>query len=308
MLLKSKDLITSKLRQLEEIQNLDYLSKEQRYKVETQIKILKAGDKGEKDSAYFLNFKYKNSKNYILIHDLRIKYQGSVAQIDHLLVNRFLDFYILETKSFAQGIKITDTGEFLKWDGKKYIGIESPIEQNRRHISLLKQLILKECSLPKRLGLTIKPNFLSYILVSPQSRIIRPKSSKFNTDYVLKSDQFAQAVEERINNTGSIEAFASLTKVVSGETIKELGEQILRFHHPKKVNYFKQFNIPKEAPVVANKVIKKPTTKKSKTKSKYFCASCKKDISQKVAAFCFQNKSRFQGRAYCFECQKDFAK
>jgi hypothetical protein len=56
---------------------------------------------------------YKDSKNWVIIHDLRIEYGGLVAQIDHLLINRFLDFYVLETKHYSQGVKVTERGEFL---------------------------------------------------------------------------------------------------------------------------------------------------------------------------------------------------
>jgi hypothetical protein len=120
MILKEKDSITLRLQQLEQIQKLTYLSEVQRAEVEKKLKILKAGDTGEQDSAYFINFDYQDSQNYVVIHDLRIEYGGFFAQIDHLLINRFLHFFILETKYFSQGIKITHQGEFLRWQNNRY--------------------------------------------------------------------------------------------------------------------------------------------------------------------------------------------
>src|SRR5699024_5085089 len=69
---------------------------------------LKAGIKGERDSAYFIDFHFReSSKNWAVIHDLRLEHSARVAQIDHLLLNRFSEIYVLETKQFNSGIKIT---------------------------------------------------------------------------------------------------------------------------------------------------------------------------------------------------------
>jgi hypothetical protein len=140
MLLKSKD------GRQEDIQELNRLltqkvTVKQRFEIERELKCLLSGERNEKNSAYYLDFSYKNSINWALIHDLRVEHRGWVAQIDHLLINRFLDIYVLESKNYYYGVKITDEGEFLVWDGKGYQAIESPYEQNQRHIHALQQAI-----------------------------------------------------------------------------------------------------------------------------------------------------------------------
>jgi hypothetical protein len=110
------------------------LSEKQRFLLERQLRNIEAGERGEKDSAYFVDFYFGKSKNWAVIHDLRIEHNGQVAQIDHLIINRSMNIYVLETKNFHYGLKITPEGEFLVYDGKKYFAIESPIEQNERTI------------------------------------------------------------------------------------------------------------------------------------------------------------------------------
>ena len=63
----------------------------------------------------------------ITIHDLRLEVNGRVAQIDHLLVNRTMTFYVFETKHFHAGIKIGEDGQFLKWNNyrKTFEGMPS---------------------------------------------------------------------------------------------------------------------------------------------------------------------------------------
>jgi hypothetical protein len=96
--------------------------------------MLRAGIKGEQESAYFLGFHFKDTKNSVLIHDLRLEHNGRVAQIDHLLLTRMLDFWILETKHFSSGLKIDEHDQFLRWNSwqKCYEGMPSPLEQAER--------------------------------------------------------------------------------------------------------------------------------------------------------------------------------
>lgn len=70
----------------------------------------------------------------MVLHNLRFEYNGKSAQIDHMIINRFSEIYILETKDFLNGIKIEENGKFLAYYYNKYKAISSPIKQNIRHI------------------------------------------------------------------------------------------------------------------------------------------------------------------------------
>ena len=86
MILKSKDSRTEDIQELNRLLDLNISSK-QRMLIDRELKCLMSGNSGESSSAYYLDFKYKQSLNWVLIHDLRIEHRGSVAQIDHLLIN-----------------------------------------------------------------------------------------------------------------------------------------------------------------------------------------------------------------------------
>jgi hypothetical protein len=42
--------------------------------------------------------------NRMTIHDLRIEVDGRVAQIDHLVISRLLDVWVLESMHFSEGV------------------------------------------------------------------------------------------------------------------------------------------------------------------------------------------------------------
>jgi len=326
MLIKLKDSIDSQLEQLDQILKIPDLPKDKFQQVQKELKILRSGNQGEQDSAYFIDFYYKDSVNWAIIHDLRIEYGGLTAQIDHLLINRFLDFYILETKNYVNGIKITDRGEFLVLFQNTYVPIESPLEQNKRHVKVLNDLLQGENLLPKRLGLSLQPHFIPYILVSPKSRVIRPPKQIFNTDGIIKSDEFKQQIEDNFKNENIFSTMGSVAKVISKDSLRSLAEHLVSHHRSLKINYYDRFSIaprktstdistPDPAQTIAPVIPSLKTASPSLTSKpsvqpeeafNYYCYTCKKSISKKVAIFCFNHKVCFGGKAYCLDCQKQF--
>lgn len=194
--------------------------------------ILKAGIKGEEESAYLIDFHYgESSRNWAVLHDLRLEHGGRVAQLDHVLINRFLEVYALETKHFNSGVKVTEEGEFLRWNDfrKKFEGMESPIEQNKRHIAVLKD-VFNTMPLPERLGLRMQPSFHSYVMVATRARIDRPK--KFDTSRVIKADHLKQKIDREFDGIGALQVLAKTSKLVSAETVRSLALELARQHRP----------------------------------------------------------------------------
>lgn len=301
-ILKQKDSLNEHFEQLEKIKSSPNLPTPILKQVEQEIKRLKSGNRGEQDSAYFIDFHYKDAKKSFVLHDLRMEYGDRVAQIDHLIINRCLEFYVLETKHYAQGLKITEDGEFLTKFKNQYVSIESPIEQAQRHIKVLEQLVLNEIELPKRLGFSLKPKFRSYVLISPKSRLIRPNAKQFNTDTVIKADQFYQQFETDMENRGVRDTVGALAKILNREALEGIAVQVLAHHKPLKPDYYKKFGIDPTSP----KAPSPPKRGNSSRCSKYFCWQCKVSITPKAAMYCFGNKAIFGGKAYCFNCQQSF--
>jgi hypothetical protein len=51
----------------------------QRFQIERELKAMRGGVQGEKDSAYYIDFYFGDSRNWAVIHDLRLKHKGQVA-------------------------------------------------------------------------------------------------------------------------------------------------------------------------------------------------------------------------------------
>ncbi|WP_022847437.1 MULTISPECIES: nuclease-related domain-containing protein [unclassified Desulfurobacterium] len=284
MLLKKWQPNTEAIEELNSILKSYKLSQRQKTLINIMITNIKKGIQGEKTAAYYIDYYLKDSKNWVVIHDLRIEFKGQIAQIDHLLINRLYDMYVIETKNFhAQYMEINDYGEFtLKYKNSK-IGIPSPIEQNKRHIHLLDKILTNKDMYPRRF-IRIKPKFLNVIMVSPNTIVKR--SSKFDTSNIIKADMIMKFIEEKIDKMSITDTFSAIGKIASHEQLMNFGKKILMLHKPIKIDWLSYFGIKKEQ------------------KKKYFCARCKKDISEKEATYCWNHKSLFGGKAYCYDCQK----
>jgi hypothetical protein len=288
--------MNSKREEKEQLRELlkGQLSEKQRFLVERQLRNIEAGERGEKDSAYFIDFYFGKSANWAIIHDFRIQHEGQVAQIDHLVMNRFMDIYVLETKNFHYGLKITPEGEFLVYDGKKYFGIESPLEQNDRHIFLISKAIDYYNVMPTRLGVVIPPRFVSYVLVSPTSKIIRPSRSKLDTSHVIQSDQAFTKIKKDTDDAGA----AAILKICSSETLEATAKTLARLHRPAKQDFKARFGVRDQA---------KPTHQSEKIAQvgpSIVCESCASKVTEKVVQYCLDRKHQFKGRILCYNCQR----
>lgn len=305
MLIKTRDDNKEALIELNRLLALPYITKEQEFLLEREIHAVTTGCYGEKNSAYYLNFYYgDNSKNWAVIHDLRIEFEGRVAQIDHLLISRFLEVYVLESKNFYNGVQINEHGEFSAFYEKRTYGIPSPIEQNARHISVLKSLLKKEAILPRRLGLNIAPKFINYILISPDSVIKRPPKKSFNTGNVIKADTLKKLLDEELNRFPTISELVDVAKMISPKALKEFANKLACYHRPLAIDWQKKFSIKPSATLTSNRANISKNSEVLQSSPNYYCAKCKVNITAKVAHFCWNDKVKFGGRAYCFNCQK----
>jgi hypothetical protein len=302
MIIKSRDPKNREIAELDALlKQADASSK--RFLIERELRAMKAGIAGEEDCAYYINFYFGNSDNWCVIHDLRIEHQSSVAQIDHLLINRLFEIYVIESKNFSYEVAINDSGEFTLKSGSHSFGIPSPIEQNKRHIFLLKKFIVAHGLAPSRLGIPIVPRYRSLILMSPKSVITRPDRKTFDTDMVIKADTLRTKIDDNVDKMSPFQDLAIIGNMSKIKTVAEFAQSLQSHHSSSSIDYRKRFGIQQKADPIQT-VIDRSNGKGELGEKKYYCFKCRKAIPDNVARFCWNNKERFGGKAFCYECQK----
>lgn len=242
MIIKNADDKSATIDMLEQYLADPRIPQEAKRKIEKQRNNVSAGAANERDSAYFIDFRFGASQNWMVLHDLRVEEAGRTTQIDHLLINRLLEFYVLESKSFSNGISINDLGEFNTWIGNRPAGIPSPIEQNRRHMDVLGDL-LRALPMPTRLGIRIAPTMKSFVLVANKANIKRPAKSKFNSDEVIKVEMLAQLIDRNIDEMSGAAMLAGMAMMVGQETIVTIARLLESEHRPIAFDYASKFGL-----------------------------------------------------------------
>lgn len=316
MLIKKADDRTGDIETLRALAGRPDATAEIRRLIEREIRNIQSGMKGEAEAAYEMEFYCGASKNWMIIHDLRLECDGRIAQIDHLLVNRVLDVYVCESKRFSEGVAVNEQGEFSAFFGGKPYGVPSPVEQNRRHMTVLEAVFRSGLvAPPTRLGISIRPSLRGLVLVSKTARISRPKNGVEGIDSVIKNDQLKAKIDRDIDKDNNILGAA---KIVGQDTLEDFARRLAAAHRPLSFDWPARFGLPAKPPAtpVAQTAEKsketgtKPSIAASESSpdasktSKLACTSCGIVVTYNVAKFCWFNKPRFGGKVYCFDCQK----
>lgn len=280
MIFKEKDSLDDQLQSLEQAaQNASDGPERKRY--ERELAVVRAGLKGEQEAAYHIDFNLKDNQNWAVVHDLRVEWNGRVAQVDHLLIDRFMEIYVVESKSFRTKIRHAHGGwerlNFNHWEG-----IPCPMEQNQRHIMVLEELIEQAKLAPRRLGVALRPKFFNIVVVQPSCSIMGelPDDAR-----IYRMDKLVGKVR------GADASTLDLWKVVSPETLHGFALDLVNHHKaaPRRVA-----SQPKPAAAPAL-----PWDNNAAQK----CQSCAGPLTTAEANYCRANAARFSAQLLCRKCQ-----
>jgi len=211
-----------------------------RAQIERALRIMRTGIKGERASGHFIDTCLKDSTRTAVIHDLRLVTEdGEVAQIDHLLVHRMGRFTVLNTRLFADGVRISERGTFLRWNETEddFEGMPSPLVQNERHARVLRRVL-------ETIGQG-EAAIESLILVAPDARVERPR--RFDTSMVMKPEQFMEKLNRSLEGAPIVSALGGLLKSGTSDSIGDIAKKLVHLHRPSATDYLARFGIRREA-------------------------------------------------------------
>ncbi len=241
--------------------------------IKSDLAKLKNGYISEKDNAYLLDFELKDSKNIVVLHDIRIEHNDRVAQIDHILISR-LEVTVLESKSFSGNLTSKDDGSLLVAYGKNKTRYPNPIEQNRRHVQVLQNLINDKFNLQTNTKLFGGLIFDAKVLINPKTTITNRKLP----NGFERADSYLTKREKDIDNMSAIKILSMASRIMTIGKVKELGEFLIQNNKPKSYDYKNKYRI-------------KISQKNEKYEVKYKCTKCES-----------QNLQVNYGRNYYFKC------
>ncbi|WP_434637846.1 NERD domain-containing protein [Sulfurimonas sp. NW7] len=216
-------------------------SEKQKILIKQDLLALKNGYEAEKQNAYYIDFYLKDSKHIIVLHDLRIEYNGESAQIDHMLITRF-GIELIESKSFSGEVTINDDNSINVKYNNKIKSFPNPIEQSKRHAKLLGDFINNNFDIGKRIKvLGGFPILSNAVLLNPNTYI----TNKTLPKKFYRADSYINTRRDEIDNISTLQAFKSASKMVTIEKAQELAKFLIAHHSPVVFEYEKKYKIAK---------------------------------------------------------------
>ena len=244
--------------------------------IDKEIAITKAGIIGE-DA---IMFELKNSgTDLVVLHDLYIETSdGRGAQIDYLVITPYVNV-LIECKNLFGNIEINNKGDFIRsfsYNGHKIKeGIYSPITQNERHLTVLKDCRIESQNKVK--GLLISKGFDTFnksIVVLANSKTVindrfAPKEIK---QKVIRADQLIATLKNYKSDCKS-----SKKEMISA------GESFLALNKDDRKEYLSKFEKLAEQRKNGNTDEDNPQTSESSTVKDNICPRCGKELVLRTA-------------------------
>jgi len=197
-----------------------------------------AGDRQERDVAFYLRRAFKDDENILVLNDYRFVHNGEAAQIDHLVVHR-AGFIVIESKSIYGEVKVNAQGEWSRSYKGQWSGMPSPIRQAELQKELLRDFLGDhvEQFLGKMLFGKVqqKVRFREWnVLCTVSSSCIlnRKGMPSALSKQVVKSEFIADEVQK----IGGYSRFDLLSgkAYFSPKEMQQIGEFLLQHHQPKQ--------------------------------------------------------------------------
>jgi len=233
------------LKKLEEL--LPRANKDIKQKIQKEIAITKAGIVGEEN----ILFELKNSNmDMVVLRDIYVETQdGLGAQIDFVVVTSKLNF-VIECKNLFGNIEIDSKGNFVRtmeYGGRKYKeGIYSPITQNERHMT-----VLKECKSEDRnmlMAAMVRKTFDIFykslvVLANPKTVVNDKYAKKEIKEQVLRADQLIKVIRKMVSDSKEISS--------SKKDMMFMAQRLLARNKDERKDYFTKYEeLVKEIEIV----------------------------------------------------------
>lgn len=223
------------LKKLEEL--LPRAKKDVKEKIQKEIAITKAGIIGEEN----ILFELKNSNmDMVVIRDIYIETRdGLGAQIDFVVVTPKLIF-IIECKNLFGNIDIDSKGNFVRtmeYGGRKHKeGIYSPITQNERHMTVLKEC--KAENMNMLMAAMMRKNFNLFhkslvVLANPRTVVNDKYAKKEVREQVLRADQLIKVIRKMESDCKELSS--------SKKDMMSIAERMLVKNKDERKDYFTKY-------------------------------------------------------------------
>jgi hypothetical protein len=167
MLIKPVDDLAPHIEALQHL--LERANDEQARQIRARILALE----GRLAAAAELDRQLADSDQAVVIHDLRLEMQGTSTHFDHVVINRRMEAFVLDSRFFNTGVRVEAEERFFHVDeemGGAPLEIIDPLTNLAERVHALANAVLY-LSWPHRLGVRLIPQVHGRIVVGPDAHV-----------------------------------------------------------------------------------------------------------------------------------------
>lgn len=229
-------------KELEILEKMFAVSTKNKTEIENRINVIKYGLIGENN----IEFELKNSHLPIyVLHDLYLEKDGLTAQIDYMVFAPWR-IYVIECKNLIGNIEINSNGDFIRsyeiGGVKKREGIYSPITQNRRHLELIRKMVMSKQGFLSKLflGNYFDEIFMSLVVLANPKTVLNDRYAKKEVKkQVMRADRLVEFIREDSKKVDK-------NKWYTEKALEDTAKSYLNAHVDRPIQDFSNLLIVKE--------------------------------------------------------------
>ncbi|MBX2824056.1 MAG: hypothetical protein KTR33_04955 [Gammaproteobacteria bacterium] len=287
MLIKLRDATSFRLGKLErmEANERDPLK---RIEIQQALGRLRADTTTEK-ACEFLNNYFQDSPDWALLHDVRLEIDRRQAIANHILIDRGLRFYWLDTRYIDCGLTIHSSGACTAHragrDKIESTPIASPLNKLQKDLRTFTAAVRQTQNNPGWSSFIKPPIIKGFILTSSSIKNSVPRDSTIDTSPLINRDSLFPLIwKSREGENGLWSRDGSESNLVG------IAANLMEQHRP----------VVKPGLLVEEIDVDRRATHLSDTAHCYYCGG---GVAEDERDYSFRNMDVYGGRVVCFKCQ-----
>lgn len=284
MIVKERDATKLKIARLESFESPD-LDSIQRQGLRQAAARLRADNTSETACEYIDSY-FSESQDWLIIHDLRLRHDTHVMQINHLLINSSLDFYVVDSRYIKHGLEFDENGRCWALSTEKSKPVASPLNKLNRDLRILRSILKDANNLPRFLGMTQPYSVQGFILTNPTLRSPKPPSEIQDTASVIAADMLFSTVWEKQQNW-----LRSKINHTNPTKLRDFVQTLLSLH------------VPSVSKTLLDENVSQSDVLHYEGEDTSHCAQCQKPVTAYIREQSFRRMDICRGHVLCIDCQ-----
>jgi hypothetical protein len=273
MLLKDCDSREYDVLVLEVLAQNATLSTQERQQVLRMLRGVRAHQERRRSLARFLNTLFESRDDWVVLHDLRLEGDDGVIELDHVLINRLMQFWVLDASCFDLPLTISPFGELSAHQGPSVeqgasvgqgsledIGevvqsgdelrlTPSPLLALKEQQQCFRRWLESSGLLPSRLGMVLQPQLTHRLVIAAEEQVSRPPEDILDSRALVDLRGLSEECLNLGSGAASVARMRDFTHRIDPRRLRRLGRAILAQHGPSRVDWASRLGLSEHVTV-----------------------------------------------------------